>query len=90
MNEPTPPGTPPEDHFHNPVNVIVQSDFGAVALCSCGHVHINLQYITLRFESAAFSDLVAMLSHANQQLATDPQLRALAAPQPRRMPRPAC
>ena len=78
MTEPT----PPEDHFHSPVNVIAQGEFGAVALCSCGHVHINLQYITLRFEPEAFSDLVGMLSHARHRLATDPRLRVLAVPQP--------
>ena len=82
MDELTPPANPPEDHFHSPVNVIAQGDFGTVALCSCGHVHINLQYITLRFEPEAFGELVAMLGHAKHQLATDPRLRAMAAPQP--------
>ena len=35
-----------------------------------------------RSEPEAFSDLVAMLSHAKHQLANDPRLRAMAAPQP--------
>ena len=81
MND-TPPSNPPEDHFHSPVLVIARRDFGAVALCSCGHVHINLQYITLRFEPEAFTDLLGMLTQAQHQLTSDVRLRALAAPQP--------
>jgi len=27
---------------------------GQVALCGCGHLHLNLQYLTLRFEQDAF------------------------------------
>ena len=82
MDESTPRANAAEDHFHNPVELISRGEFGAVALCSCGHVHLNLHYLTLRFEPSAFSELVGLLNHAQHQLLTDPRLRALAAPQP--------
>jgi len=46
---------------HNPV--------GMVALCRCcGHVHLNLQYVTLRFEADAFRELAELLTQGQHQI----------------------
>ena len=54
--------------FHGPAQVISRSAVGAVALCSCGHLHVNLEYLTLRFEPEAFRELVDMLLSAQGRL----------------------
>ena len=42
---------------------------GRVVACSCGNVHIDVEYVTLRFAPEAFAELSAMLSHAQRRLA---------------------
>lgn len=45
--------------------LLVRSDVGHVSTCQgCGQVHLTLQYMTLRFEAAAFRTLVNMVSQA--------------------------
>jgi hypothetical protein len=56
--------------------LIAHGPIGQVALCGCGHLHLNLQYLTLRFEQQAFRELAALLTHAQHRLDDDPQLRA--------------
>jgi len=66
--------------FHGPAQVISRNDVGAVALCSCGHLHLNLEYLTLRFEPAAFRELVGLLAFAQRRLDTDARLQTDTAP----------
>lgn len=43
---------------------------GMVALCRCcGQIHLNLQYLTLRFEPEAFDELAALLAQAQRRMA---------------------
>jgi hypothetical protein len=58
--------------FHGPARVISRSAIGAVALCACGHLHVNLEYLTLRFEPDAFRELLDMLTAAQHRLDADP------------------
>lgn len=64
------PDTPDAD----PVQTISQAQVGTVARCRCGHLHLNLQYLTLRFEPDAFRDLAALLAFAQRRLDHDPAL----------------
>jgi hypothetical protein len=42
---------------------------GMVALCRCcGHVHLNLQYVTLRFEAEAFRELVQLMAEGQLRM----------------------
>jgi hypothetical protein len=56
---------------HGPAQVISQGPLGSVALCECGHLHLTLQYLTLRFEQPAFRELAALLMLAQRRLDTD-------------------
>ena len=56
------------------LTVVCRSAVGAVAQCSCGHLHLDLQYMTLRFEPAAFQELLRMLAHAQRRLDEQPSL----------------
>ncbi|HSW22792.1 MAG TPA: hypothetical protein VLJ62_08495 [Burkholderiaceae bacterium] len=51
--------------------MISQGPLGSVALCECGHLHLTLQYLTLRFEQPAFRELAALLMFAQRRLDTD-------------------
>jgi hypothetical protein len=68
-----------EPGFHGPAEIISSNAAGAVALCGCGHLHVNLQYITLRFERAAFGELAALLTSAQRRLDANASLQAPAA-----------
>lgn len=49
--------------------LLASSEIGQVAVCqNCGQVHLNLQYITLRFEAAGFRALANMVSQAQHQI----------------------
>jgi hypothetical protein len=39
---------------------------GSVVLCRCGNLHLNLDYLTLRFEPQAFRELAGLLHGAQQ------------------------
>ena len=56
--------------------LISHGSVGHVALCGCGHLHLTLQYLTLRFEPEAFRELAALLMFAQRRLDSDPHLRA--------------
>ena len=65
--------------------LISHGSMGHVALCGCGHLHLTLQYLTLRFEPEAFRELATLLMFAQRRLDSDPHLRAVdpdAPPQP--------
>lgn len=45
------------------------SEIGHVTVCQgCGQVHLNMQYMSLRFEVDAFRALAAMLGQAQRRL----------------------
>lgn len=45
------------------------SEIGQVTVCQgCGQVHLNLQYMSLRFEADAFRALADMLGQAQRRL----------------------
>ena len=48
--------------------VLSHGSVGHVAQCGCGHLHLTLQYLTLRFEPEAFRELAALLAFAQRQL----------------------
>ncbi len=48
---------------------LVRSEIGQVSSCQgCGQVHVALDYMTLRFDPAAFRTLVSMVSQAQYRL----------------------
>jgi hypothetical protein len=52
--------------------LIATSALGHITTCTdCGHVHLNLNAVTLRFDLDAFRDLVDMLGFAQHKLDTD-------------------
>jgi hypothetical protein len=71
--------SPPDEPPHEP-RLISQGPIGQVALCGCGHLHLNLQYLTLRFEPAAFRELAVLLVQAQRRLDADPSVRAAQGP----------
>lgn len=56
------------DDDHGQPTLLARSGVGAVARCPCGHLHLNLEYLTLRFEPDAFRELTAMLLRAQVHL----------------------
>lgn len=66
---------------HCPGLTIARSGVGAVTMChSCGVITLTLQYLSLRFEPAAFRELLGMLAFAQGRLDADPALSSLQAP----------
>jgi hypothetical protein len=57
---------------HGISHALAQSELGHVSQCGCGVVTITLHYLSLRFEPAAFRELLAMLNRAQHQLESDP------------------
>lgn len=53
---------------HGPVETVVTSDIGTVTTCSCGIVTVTLQYMSLRFEPAAFREFQSLLNVAQHRL----------------------
>jgi hypothetical protein len=50
-----------------------------VTACSCGNIHFDVEYLTLRFTPEAFRELAAMLALAQRTLdAGPPALQAAA------------
>jgi len=41
---------------------------GHVTQCRCGQLHLSLEYLTLRFEPAAFRELAVLLARAQRRL----------------------
>lgn len=48
--------------------VLSRSAVGHISACRCGHLHVTLDYITVRFEPDAFRELVGMLGTAQHRL----------------------
>jgi len=59
--------------------LLARAPVGHVALCGCGHLHLTLQYLTLRFEPDAFRELAALLQFAQRRLDSDARAAANAA-----------
>lgn len=57
----------PADGPHGP-RLLAHGSVGQVGLCGCGHLHLNLQYLTLRFEPDAFRELAALVMFAQRRL----------------------
>lgn len=75
------------DHENCCPHSLARGEIGEVTVCAgCGQVHLNLQYLTLRFEPGAFLALAAMVDQARsglERLASAPAAAATAAPAPR-------
>ncbi len=57
-----------DTNAHGPAETIVTSDMGSVSTCSCGIVTVTLQYLSLRFEPAAFRAFQGLLTVAQHRL----------------------
>ena len=61
------------DHPESPCDgtpvTLATSGAGRAVACSCGNIHIDVEYVTLRFAPEAFMELADMLSHAQRRLA---------------------
>ena len=65
-----------DTHPHGQSLPLAQSEVGNVSTCSCGVVTITLHYMSLRFEPAAFRELLGMLNFAQRRLDGDPAIQA--------------
>ncbi len=61
---------------HGASQALAQSELGHVSQCGCGVVTITLHYLSLRFEPAAFRELLAMLDRAQRRIESDPAVDA--------------
>ena len=66
MSTPTSSDAASRSPCDGPPCVLSRSDIGAVLLCRCGNLHLNLDFMTLRFEPQAFRELAAMLHGAQR------------------------
>jgi hypothetical protein len=56
-------------HGHCPSVPLARNRVGAVTACpECGHLHLVLEYLTLRFEPEAFRELASLLASAQERL----------------------
>jgi hypothetical protein len=54
---------------------LAESGVGRVTACSCGNIHFDVEYLTLRFVPEAFRELAEMLACAQRKIdAARPQL----------------
>lgn len=58
----------PDPDDHGPSLMLARSEMCAVSLCSCGVITLTLQYLSLRFEPAAFRELQGLLALAQHRL----------------------
>ena len=63
---------------HGPGMPLAQSEVGHVSMCPCGVVTVTLHYLSLRFEPAAFRELLGMLNFAQARIAGDSSAAATA------------
>jgi len=68
MSTSTPASAASRSPCDEPARVLSRSDMGAVMLCPCGNLHLNLEFMTLRFEPQAFRELAAMLHGAQRRI----------------------
>jgi hypothetical protein len=71
MSNPVPSSAAPHSPCDGPARVLSRSGMGAVVLCPCGNLHLNLDFMTLRFEPRAFRELAAMLHGAQRRIDAD-------------------
>lgn len=64
----------PHTDPHGASQPLAQSALGHVSTCTCGVVTVTLHYLSLRFEPAAFRELLGMLSFAQARIDSDPTL----------------
>lgn len=56
---------------------VARSPAGSVTLCRhCRQVHLELQYMTLRFDADAFRELAGLLVFSQRRIDSDPSLGA--------------
>ncbi|RCS58370.1 hypothetical protein [Parvibium lacunae] len=73
----------PPDINEHPPETLVHNGLCKVSACShCGVVQLMLQYLTLRFDEAAFSQLVATLVLAEKKQEARRQAQAAGSIQP--------
>jgi len=65
-----------ETDHHGPSLPLAQSEVGQVSMCGCGVVTVTLHYLSLRFEPAAFRELLGMLNFAQARITNDPALHS--------------
>jgi hypothetical protein len=56
---------------HGPNLLLARSEVGSVSMCPCGVVTVTLQYLSVRFEAAAFRELRALLGRAQRRIDLD-------------------
>ncbi|HET7794493.1 MAG TPA: hypothetical protein VFL64_14010 [Rhizobacter sp.] len=56
---------------HGPSLPLARSEVGHVSICPCGVVTVTLHYLSLRFEPAAFRELLGMLNVAQARIERD-------------------
>jgi hypothetical protein len=59
---------------HDASQPLSQSELGHVSTCARGVVTVTLHYLSLRFEPAAFRELLGMLNLAQRRIDSDPTL----------------
>jgi hypothetical protein len=59
---------------HEASQPLARSELGHVSTCACGVVTVTLHYLSLRFEPAAFRELLGMLALAQHRIDSDPSL----------------
>jgi hypothetical protein len=64
--------THPDPDDHGPSLVLARSDVGSISLCPCGVVTLTLQYLSVRFEPAAFRELQGLLALAQRRIDAGP------------------
>ena len=51
---------------------LADSGVGRVVACSCGNIHFDIEYLTLRFVPEAFKELADMLVSAQRAIEAQP------------------
>lgn len=64
--------TDPGADEHGPNLPLARSEVGQVSICSCGALTVTLHCMSLRFEPAAFRELLGMLNQAQARLDDEP------------------
>lgn len=57
------------NHKNCRCELLTSSEVGHVAICAgCGQIHLNLAYVTLRFDADAFRALTTMVNQAQRHM----------------------
>lgn len=68
MSKPTMTRVAQRSPCDGPAHVLSRCALGSVVLCRCGNLHLNLDFMTLRFEPQAFRELAGLLQGAQQRI----------------------